>query len=111
MQASSGFQSEREETKERITPEDPIAKVMSSPAMSIDADESVFEAHKLMREKGISSLLVTCVAENKVGVITKTDVVTKTMGADPSRMSVRRVMSSPLATIPHTSTIYEYVLP
>ena len=52
--------------KREITEEDPVTQIMTAPVISIDADECVYDAHKLMRERGISSLLVTCTADNKV---------------------------------------------
>ncbi|WP_456469211.1 DUF294 nucleotidyltransferase-like domain-containing protein [Archaeoglobus sp.] len=56
------------------TPEEKVSAYMSSPAITIDADAPVFEAHLELLKKGINHLVVT--RNGKVeGVITANDVL------------------------------------
>ena len=51
-----------------------VNEVMSSPLISIDFEETVWEASETMKEKGIHKLPVTQ-NERIVGIITTTDIV------------------------------------
>ena len=52
----------------------PVAKIMSSPLITINHDESIFSAAKIMNSKKIRKLAVS---ENDkiIGIITSTDIV------------------------------------
>ena len=76
-----------------------VSDVMTSDVVSIDGKESVAEAIKLMRERGVSSLLVNRrTHEDAWGIMTRKDVVHKVVdpGKDPHEVKVFEIMSKPL---------------
>lgn len=80
-----------------------VADVMKSPVISVDTTATVMEAMHLMRQKAVSSVLVTPKVEGgQAGIMTQRDIMSKvvTKGKDPKKLKVRQVMSSPLVTVP-----------
>lgn len=87
-----------------------VKDVVKSPIISVEEGSSVIEAAKVMAEKKISGIVIT----NKgkpVGLVTERDIVSKVVaaGKDPSRTSVKEVMSKPLITIDIEATLLEAV--
>lgn len=78
-----------------------VADVMSVPVLTIDPRATVEAAVEKMVAAGISSLLVIEDGEGRQGIVTKRGVVTKVAanGQDPTAVTVREIMSSPLRTI------------
>lgn len=78
----------------------PLAVMMTRNMRTIQADGTLLEAARLMRELRVGALLVE---ENGhlVGVISETDLVRKAMaeGREIGQEKVRTVMSSPIITI------------
>lgn len=70
---------------------------MSSPVIEIDGQMTVEEAAKMMVEKKIGALIVK-EGENPVGIITKSDMVSKVVaqGKDSKGTNISSVMSKPL---------------
>lgn len=80
-----------------------VADVMKTPVISVDTTATVMEAMHLMRQKAVSSVLVTPkVKGGQAGIMTQRDIMSKvvTKGNDPKKLKVRQVMSSPLVTVP-----------
>ncbi len=78
------------------------ADVMSKNVIYIDGIQSVANAIKLMREKGVSSLVVNRRSkEDAWGMVTRKDVVNKIVdpGKDPHEARVFEIMSKPLITV------------
>jgi len=75
----------------------PIRDCMTSPVISVDAQATINIAAKLMCEKKISALLVK-EGEDYVGIITKTDLVKRSLAEDrdPKTTNVHLVMSKPI---------------
>ncbi len=85
-----------------------VADVMKSPVISVDTTATVMEAMHLMRQKAVSSVLVTPkVKGGQAGIMTQRDIMSKvvTKGKDPKKLKVRQVMSSPLVTVPHDCSL------
>lgn len=79
-----------------------VESVMTSPAVMIGANATVTEAMHLMREKGISSVLVRPEGPNdSYGIMTKRDILSKVVarGQDPSKLAVREIMTAPVITV------------
>lgn len=79
-----------------------VSDVMTSDVVSIDGKEAVAEAIKLMREKGVSSLLVNRRTHDDAwGIMTRKDVVHKVVdpGKDPHEVKVFEIMSKPLIMV------------
>jgi CBS domain-containing protein len=74
--------------------------VMSRNPITEDSEESVIRAAQIMRDKGISSILVL---KNNVveGIVTERDLVTKIVskGLDPAKITLGEIMSSPLISV------------
>ncbi len=74
--------------------------VMSRNPISEYSQESVIKGAQIMRDKGISSILI--IKDNIVkGIVTERDLVTKIVskGLDPSKVTLGEIMSSPLVTV------------
>jgi CBS domain-containing protein len=75
-------------------------EIMTTTVIMIGPPATVRTASKLMREKGVGSLIVT--EDNKaVGIITERDILTRVTSKKirPSSINVGKVMSSPLICI------------
>lgn len=80
---------------EKITVKD----VMREEPVAVSPRMTLNHAASLMREKGISSLIV--VRKNTpVGIVTEKDIVTKAVAENikPSQMTIKQIMSYPLET-------------
>ena len=78
------------------------ADVMTKDVICIDGKETVADAIKLMREKGVSCLIVNRRgSEDAWGIMTRKDVVNKIAdpGKDPCEVKVFKIMTKPLITV------------
>jgi len=66
----------------------------------IDANENVWTAARIMKEKNIGSLIVTINGEPK-GIVTERDMLYKIVAEDlpPAHIQVHKIMSSPLISV------------
>jgi len=73
---------------------------MTSPALTVTSDASVFEAARTMGEKHVGSLIVFEDSQ-PVGIVTEQDLLCNVIAKqlDMKRTYVREVMSSPLVTV------------
>lgn len=85
-----------------------VKDLMTTSLVAVNAEESIMQAARLMYEKGIASVLVRS-GEDFSGMITDRDIVSRVVskGADPSKVRVIEVMSSPLIGISENATIEE----
>lgn len=85
-----------------------VGKIMSRNILKVDANTSVTEAAKIMRDKKVGCLLIE---QNKklTGIITEADIVRKIVadGKDPINTQVTAVMNSPIVTIDAEKSIIE----
>jgi CBS domain-containing protein len=87
-----------------------VRDYMSSPVITIAADDSVSHAVTLMRRRSIHSVVVLPDAPGGPhGIVTSTDVRDKIAGRnrDPRSVKVREIMTSPIVTASPTWTIQE----
>jgi len=82
--------------------------LMTRNLISIDAEDDVTEAARLMDRKRIHSILIGHGNEFS-GIITDLDIVSRVVskGLDPGGVKVREVMTSPLVSIGEDATIEE----
>jgi CBS domain-containing protein len=76
--------------------------VMTKTVVTVEGIQSVANAIKLMKEKGVSCLVVNRRGpEDAWGMITRADVVNKVVdpGKDPHEVRVFEIMSKPLITV------------
>jgi signal-transduction protein with cAMP-binding, CBS, and nucleotidyltransferase domain len=85
-----------------------VRDLMTTSLISIDAEDTVTEAARLMDRKRIHSILIAHGKEFS-GIITDLDIVSRVVskGPDPSTVKVREVMTSPLISIDENATIEE----
>ncbi len=82
-----------------------VREVMSKNPVIVSGELSAEEAAKIMRKKGVSTLLV----EDGLiaGIVTDRDFIVKVIaeGLDPSNTKVKEIMSSPVVMIDHDESI------
>lgn len=85
-----------------------VEDIMSKDVITIGSESSMEEAAKLMGAKHIGSLIVEVEGEPE-GIVTERDLLSKVLARskDPSKISVKEMMSSPLITIKPDATIKE----
>lgn len=83
-----------------------VRHVMSSPVVESAENASIAEVAELMRKYNIGSVVITSNGK-PVGIITKTDIVTKVVanGSDPNTVRARDIMTTPLQTVSPETTI------
>ncbi len=86
-----------------------VSEIMSSELVTIDIKENAQEAAKKMREMHISSLLIADKdkGESPVGIVTERDLVNRVCaeGLNAKEVSVREILSSPVATVEEHATV------
>lgn len=86
-----------------------VKDVMSSPVVTISEDESADKAATLMEKYNLGCVIVTTKNERPTGVITERDIVTRIVAKDvqPSRVTAKEIMTTPLITIDPEETLNE----
>ncbi|NES82840.1 MAG: CBS domain-containing protein, partial [Moorea sp. SIO2B7] len=77
-------------------------EIMTKDVVTIRGSATVAEAVKLMKEKGLRSLIVEVRNENDpYGIVTETDIVYKVAayGHDPKKMRVYEIMTKPCIVV------------
>lgn len=77
-----------------------VRNFVKTDPLTIDANESAYDAAREMREHGLGNVLIT-VKGTPVGIVTERDILNKVAAEDlpASKVLVRKIMSSPLITI------------
>lgn len=85
-----------------------VRDLMTESLVSVELEDSVMKAAKLIDEEGVSSVLVKH-GEELSGLITDRDIISRVVsrGLDPAKVRVSEVMSSPLITISEEATVEE----
>jgi len=86
-----------------------VKDVMTSPVITIDEDESSYKAAQLMDQNDVGCIVVTSKEEKPLGIITERDFVTRVLAKNtlPSKITAKKVMTSPLITIEPDETLSE----
>ena len=85
-----------------------VGQLMTKKLVTINPSNTAQEAAKKMRDKKVSSLVVTIPLEDKpIGIVTERDLVRQVCTKDVSSNSiiVHEIMSSPIATIDANSSV------
>lgn len=80
-----------------------VADIMTRDVAVIDATATVEDALHLMRQRGISSLLVRPESPgDDWGIMTKRDIISKVVADDynPEALQVKQIMTKPILRIP-----------
>lgn len=85
-----------------------VSDIMSSPVITIDAENVVRDAALLMTEKRIGSIIITEL-EQPVGIVTERDMLERVVSLcrDPCGTKMKEIMSKPLITVPKETGILE----
>ncbi|MDH5419251.1 MAG: CBS domain-containing protein, partial [Candidatus Bathyarchaeota archaeon] len=86
-----------------------VKDVMSSPVITVDEDATVDKAAQLMAKGHIGCIVVASKEEKPLGIITETDFVTRVLAKNiqPSKLTAKEVMTSPLITVDPDETLSE----
>ena len=89
-----------------ITLDDPLYNIVDKNIVMLQADSLAEQAVKAMKDKGVRCVLVLHNNE-AIGIVTKTDILFKVIaqGKSLSKVRVREIMSSPVITLPASSSI------
>lgn len=84
-----------------------VGQLMTERLETISPSGTAQEAAKKMRDKKVSSLVVTDVEDKPIGIVTERDLVRQvcTKAINSNDVIVHRIMSSPLATIDANSSV------
>ncbi|HXW12755.1 MAG TPA: CBS domain-containing protein [Nitrososphaeraceae archaeon] len=84
-----------------------VGQLMTERLETISPSDTAQEAAKKMRDKKVSSLVVTDVEDKPIGIVTERDLVRQvcTKVINSNDVIVQRIMSSPLATIDANSSV------
>jgi CBS domain-containing protein len=84
----------------------PVGNLMNNDAIILEADKSLDEAIKGMKERNQRSVLATHLGE-VVGMVSKTDILYKVTseGKNPSKIKLREIMTSPVLAVNPQNTI------
>ena len=89
---------------------DPIKSFMvpSEKFITVERDTNVQTAARIMRDRGINSLLVTN-GKEIIGILTDTDMVRRVVGAgvDIRTTTAEKIMSAPIVTIEEDKTVLD----
>ena len=86
--------------------ERPLSQYVHTQFVTADENSSVAEAVKILQPKNVEIILVT--ANGKyVGIVTDSDILEKVVmkGEDSDLISLKSIMSSPIITLPSSSTV------
>ena len=86
-----------------------VKDVMSSPAITINEEESVDKAAQLMAEHNLGCIVVTGKKGKPLGILTEKDLVTRVLAKNvqSSKVVAKEVMTSPLITVDPGVTLSE----
>jgi predicted transcriptional regulator len=84
----------------------PVGNIMNNDAIILEADRTLDEAIKRMKEKNQRSVLASHLGE-VVGMVSKTDILYKVTseGKNPSKIKLREIMTSPVLAVNPQNTI------
>ena len=87
-----------------------VRNFVKTDPLIIDSDESVLEASKAMRDKGVGNIIVSIRGELK-GIVTERDILNR-VAADnllASSVQVRKIMTSPMVSVTADTPLAEAV--
>ncbi|MFQ5854801.1 MAG: cyclic nucleotide-binding/CBS domain-containing protein [Anaerolineae bacterium] len=81
---------------------------MTTPVVTVPPTMTVTDALHVMRDRGISSVLVN-LGDEGCGIMTQRDVLNKVVAEDknPDRLEVRDIISTPLITVSPDTELHE----
>ena len=86
----------------------PIEHFLNTNIVIMESDKYTDEALKIIKERGVRSVLVSHLGE-VVGIVSKTDILFKVMsqGRNPGKVKLREIMTSPVLAVGPRNTVQE----
>ena len=90
--------------------ERPLSSYIHTQFVTADENSSVAEAVKILQPRNVEIILVT-VNGKYVGIVTDSDILEKVVmkGEDSDLISLKSIMSSPIITLPSSSTVRQAI--
>ncbi|HEY9485452.1 MAG TPA: CBS domain-containing protein [Nitrososphaeraceae archaeon] len=92
--------------------ERPLSSYINTQFVTADENSSVAEAVKILQPKNVEIILVTSSLNGEfVGIVTDSDILEKVVmkGEDSDLISLKSIMSSPIITLPSSSTVRQAI--
>jgi trk system potassium uptake protein TrkH len=92
--------------------ERPLSSYIHTLFVTADENSSVAEAVKILQPKNVEIILVTSSSNGKyVGIVTDSDILEKVVmkGEDSDLITIKSIMTSPIITLPSSSTVKEAI--
>ncbi len=92
--------------------ERPLSSYIHTQFVTADENSSVAEAVKILQPKNVEIILVTSSSNGKyVGIVTDSDILEKVVmkGEDSDLITIKSIMTSPIITLPSSSTVKEAI--
>ena len=92
--------------------ERPLSSYIHTQFVTADENSSVAEAVKILQPKNVEIILVTSSSnEYYVGIVTDSDILEQVVmkGEDSDLISIKSIMSSPIITLPSSSTVRQAI--
>lgn len=90
-----------------------VKEVAENDFVTLPEDALVAEVAKVMRDKDVSSVVITRIGADKepVGIITERDIIRRVMAENrgPFKVTARSVMSSPIVTVDAESSVKDAI--
>jgi signal-transduction protein with cAMP-binding, CBS, and nucleotidyltransferase domain len=82
------------------------------PVITAKDSESIFTISNLMKEKEVSSIIISDQNENSVGIITERDIVRRVIAdsKDPNITKAKEIKSQPLITVDSDDNLFDAVM-
>ena len=90
-----------------------IGSIAEKDYVTLSEDTLVGEAAKVMRDKDVSSVLVSSKNSNEaVGIVTERDIIYRVVAQSkgPFKITLKEIMTSPLISVPEEETIKDAIL-
>src|SRR5215203_5813929 len=91
--------------------ERPLSSYIHTQFVTADENSSVAEAVKILQPKNVEIILVTSSNGKYVGIVTDSDILEKVVmkGEDSDLISIKSIMSSPIISLPSSSTVKQAI--
>jgi len=84
-----------------------VRDIMSKNLITVQPDDSIYDCAKLMKEHGISSVIVNNSQGKLVGIVTKTDLVSTFLMISTASLPISKIMTKNVITVSHDDSIFE----
>ncbi len=91
--------------------ERPLSSYIHTQFVTADENTSIAEAVKILQPKNVEIILVTSNGGKYIGIVTDSDILEKVVmkGEDSDLVSLRSIMTSPIITLPSSSTVRQAI--